>query len=49
MYEQSLYKIIEPIKKTTINRLNKSKKWEPIMLLSSLFKIEVKTYQDNQL
>ena len=28
---------------------NKSKKWEPIMLLSSLFKIEVKTYQDNQL
>ena len=28
MYEQSLYKIIEPIKKTTINRLNKSKKWE---------------------
>jgi hypothetical protein len=28
MYEQSLYKIIEPIKKTTINRLNKSKKWK---------------------
>ena len=28
---------------------NKSNKWEPIMLLSSLFKIEVKTYQDNQL
>ena len=28
MYEQSLYKIIEPIKKTTISRLNKSKKWE---------------------
>src|SRR5210317_1109119 len=28
MYEQSLYKTIEPIKKTTINRLNKSKKWE---------------------
>jgi hypothetical protein len=27
-YEQSLYKIIEPIKKTTISRLNKSKKWE---------------------
>ena len=28
---------------------NKSKKWDPIMLLSSLFKIEVKIYQDNQL
>ena len=28
MYEQSLVKIIEPIKKTTISRLNKSKKWE---------------------
>ena len=28
MYEQSLYKIIEPIKRTTISRLNKSKKWE---------------------
>jgi len=28
MYEQTLYKIIEPIKLTTINRLNKSKKWE---------------------
>ena len=28
MYEQSLYKIIEPIKATTIKRLNKSKKWE---------------------
>jgi hypothetical protein len=27
-YEQTLYKIIEPIKKTTISRLNKSKKWE---------------------
>ncbi len=27
MYEQSLVKIIEPIKKTTISRLNKSKKW----------------------
>ena len=25
---QSLYKIVEPIKKTTINRLNKSKKWK---------------------
>jgi hypothetical protein len=28
MYEQSLYKIVEPVKKTTISRLNKSKKWE---------------------
>jgi len=28
MYEQSLYKIIEPIKLTTINRLNKGKKWK---------------------
>jgi len=28
MYEQSLYKVIEPIKLTTINRLNKGKKWK---------------------
>ena len=28
MYEQTLYKIIEPIKKTTISRLNKSRKWD---------------------
>ena len=28
MYEQDLYKIIEPIKKTTISRLNKGKKWK---------------------
>ena len=28
MYEQNLIKIVEPIKKTTINRLNKSKKWK---------------------
>jgi hypothetical protein len=27
-YEQSLYKIVEPIKHTTISRLNKSKKWD---------------------
>ena len=27
MYEQSLYKIIEPVKLTTISRLNKAKKW----------------------
>jgi len=28
MYEQSLVKIIEPIKRTTISRLNKGKKWK---------------------
>ena len=28
MYEQHLYKVVEPIKKTTITRLNKGKKWE---------------------
>jgi len=28
MYEQSLLKIIEPIKKTTLSRLNKGKKWK---------------------
>ena len=28
MYEQSLYKIIEPIRANTIKRLNKGKKWE---------------------
>ena len=28
MYEQSLYKIIEPVKRTTISRLNKGKKWK---------------------
>ena len=27
-YKQTLYKVIEPIKKTTIHRLNKSKSWE---------------------
>ena len=27
-YEQTLYSIIEPIKKTTISRLNKGKKWK---------------------
>ena len=27
-YEQTLYSIVEPIKKTTINRLNKGKKWK---------------------
>ena len=28
MYEQTLLKVIEPIKKSTISRLNKTKKWE---------------------
>ena len=28
MYEQTLYKVIEPIKKSTISRLNKTKKWK---------------------
>ncbi len=28
MYEQTLYKVVEPIKLNTIKRLNKSKKWE---------------------
>ena len=28
MYKQTLYKIVEPLKLTTIKRLNKSKKWE---------------------
>ena len=28
MHEQTLYKIIEPIKRTTISRLNKGKKWK---------------------
>ena len=28
MYEQSLVKTVEPIKKTTISRLNKGKKWK---------------------
>ena len=28
MYEQSLYKIVEPVKINTIKRLNKSKSWK---------------------
>ena len=28
MYEQTLYKIIEPIKVNTLKRLNKAKKWK---------------------
>ena len=28
MYEQTLYEVIEPIKKSTISRLNRTKKWD---------------------
>ena len=28
MYEQALYKVIEPVRLNTVKRLNKSKKWE---------------------
>jgi hypothetical protein len=28
MYEQTLYKIVQPVKLTTVNRLNKSKQWK---------------------
>ena len=28
MYEQSLVKTVEPIKNTTISRMNKGKKWK---------------------
>ena len=28
MYEQALYKVVNPIKTNTIKRLNKSKKWK---------------------
>ena len=28
MYKQNLYSVVEPIRKTTISRLNKSKKWK---------------------
>ena len=28
MYEQTLYKVVEPVKVNTLKRLNKSKKWE---------------------
>ena len=28
MYEQSLVKVVEPVKKTTITRLNRTKKWK---------------------
>ena len=28
MYEQNLVKVVEPIKKTTITRMNRGKKWK---------------------
>ena len=28
MYQQTLYKVIEPVKINTIKRLNKTKKWK---------------------
>ena len=28
MYEQTLYNIIEPVKKTTLTRLNRGRKWK---------------------
>ena len=28
MYKQKLYKVIEPIKRTTVTRLNRGKKWK---------------------
>ena len=28
IYKQTLYKVIKPVKLNTLNRLNKSKKWE---------------------
>ena len=40
-------KLMEP--KSTSHKIycNKSKKWQPIMLISSLFKIDVKSFQEN--
>ena len=40
--------LMEPKSTSHLIYCNKSKRWEPIMLLSSLFKLDVKTYQDNQ-
>ena len=40
--------LMEPKSTSHLIYCNKSKKWEPIMLLSSLFKLDVKTYQENQ-
>ena len=40
--------LMEPKSTSHLIYCNKSKRWEPIMLLSSLFKLDVKTYQENQ-
>jgi hypothetical protein len=40
--------LIEPKSTSHLIYCNKSKRWEPIMLLSSLFKLDVKTFQENQ-
>ena len=37
MYEQSLYRVIEPIKINTIKRLNKAKKWKVGKAVLELF------------
>ena len=40
--------LMEPKSTSHLIYCNKSKRWEPIMLLSSLFKLDVKTFQENQ-
>ena len=40
--------LMEPKSTSHLIYCNKSQRWEPIMLLSSLFKLDVKTYQENQ-
>jgi len=40
--------LMEPKSTSHLIYCNKSKRWEPIMLLSSLFKLDVKTYRENQ-
>ena len=40
--------LMEPKSTSHLIYCNKLKRWEPIMLLSSLFKLDVKTYQENQ-
>jgi hypothetical protein len=40
--------LMEPKSTSHLIYCNKSKRWEPIMLLSSLFKLDIKTYQENR-
>jgi hypothetical protein len=40
--------LMEPKSTSHLIYCNKSKRWEPIMLLSSPFKLDVKTCQENQ-